>query len=166
MEERSARALRKPDKTHTRGATSPRGNARAVPRLLSPLRLVQSVQPRHSESGGPACGADRQPSRCGEDEHGDQRRAGRHSWTDGHHLHGNLCGRGAVAAALRSKGDIAHLAAFLMGQVPAWGLASGALVLTADQETSLTTLLDEIKARPWWKEQWWNRTSRWAQLSL
>ena len=34
-----------------------------------------------------------------------------------------------------------------MGQHAAWGLASEALVLRADQETSLTTLLDEIKAR-------------------
>ena len=40
-----------------------------------------------------------------------------------------------------------QLAAFLMGQLAAWGLASGALVVRADQETSLTTLLDEIKAR-------------------
>ena len=39
------------------------------------------------------------------------------------------------------------MAPFLMGQLAAWGLASGALVLSADQETSLTTLLDEIKAR-------------------
>ena len=56
-------------------------------------------------------------------------------------------GRGAVAAAQCSKGAIAYLAAFLMGQLAAWGLASGALVVRADQETSLTTLLDEIKAR-------------------
>ena len=40
-----------------------------------------------------------------------------------------------------------HLAAFLMGQLAAWGLAYGVLVVRADQETSLTTLLDEIKAR-------------------
>ena len=58
-----------------------------------------------------------------------------------------FCGRGAVAATQCSKGAIAYLAAFLMGQLAAWGLASGALVVKADQETSLTTLLDEIKAR-------------------
>ena len=58
-----------------------------------------------------------------------------------------FCGRGAVAATQCSKGAIAYLAAFLMGQLAAWGLASGALVVRADQETSLTTLLDEIKAR-------------------
>ena len=58
-----------------------------------------------------------------------------------------LCGRGAVAATQCSKGAIANLAAFLMGQPAAWGIASGALVVRADQETSLTTLLDEIKAR-------------------
>ena len=58
-----------------------------------------------------------------------------------------FCGRGAVAATQCSKRAIANLAAFLMGQLAAWGLASGALVVRADQETSLTTLLDEIKAR-------------------
>ena len=47
----------------------------------------------------------------------------------------NFCGRSAVAAA------------FLMGQLAAWGLGTGALVVRADQGTSLTTLLDEIKAR-------------------
>ena len=44
-----------------------------------------------------------------------------------------------------SKGAIAYLAAFLMGQLAAWGLGAGALAVRADQETSLTTLLDEIK---------------------
>ena len=34
-----------------------------------------------------------------------------------------------------------------MGQLAAWGLGSGTFVLKADQETSLTTLRDEIKAR-------------------
>ena len=58
-----------------------------------------------------------------------------------------FCGRGAVAATQCSMGAIAYLAAFLMGQLAAWGLGSGALVVRADQETSLTTLLDEIKAR-------------------
>ena len=32
-------------------------------------------------------------------------------------------------------------------QVAVWGLGSGTLVLRGDQETGLTTLLDEIKAR-------------------
>ena len=58
-----------------------------------------------------------------------------------------FCGSGAVAATQCSKGAIAYLAAFLIGQLAAWGLASGALVVSSDQETSLTTLLDEIKAR-------------------
>ena len=58
-----------------------------------------------------------------------------------------FCGRGAVATTQCSKGAIAYLAAFLMGQLAAWGLVSGALVVRADQETSLTTLLDEIEAR-------------------
>ena len=43
-----------------------------------------------------------------------------------------FCGRGAVAATQCSKGAIAYLAAFLMGQLAAWGLGSGALVLRAD----------------------------------
>ena len=44
----------------------------------------------HRESGGrTADGADRLPTRSGEDEHGDQRRTRPHSWADGHHLHGN-----------------------------------------------------------------------------
>ena len=55
-----------------------------------------------------------------------------------------FCGMGAVQCL---KGAIAYLASFLMGQIAAWGLGSGTLVLMADQETSLTTLLDEIKAR-------------------
>ena len=58
-----------------------------------------------------------------------------------------FCGKGAVAATQCPKGAIAYLAAFLMGLLAAWGLASGALVVRADQETSLATLLDEIKAR-------------------
>ena len=59
-----------------------------------------------------------------------------------------FCEKGAVAATQCSKGaTIAYLAACLMGQLAAWGLGSGALVLRADKETSLTTLLDEIKAR-------------------
>ena len=58
-----------------------------------------------------------------------------------------FCEKGAVAATQCSKGAIAYLAAFLLGQLAAWGLGSGALVLRADQETSLTTLLDEIRAR-------------------
>ena len=46
-----AEALR----SHIRGAISPRGNALAVPRPVSPLHLVQSVRPSspaHRESGG------------------------------------------------------------------------------------------------------------------
>ena len=58
-----------------------------------------------------------------------------------------FCGRGAVAATQCAKGAIAYLAAFFMGQLAAWSLASGALLVRADQETSLTTLLDEIKER-------------------
>ena len=61
-----------------------------------------------------------------------------------------FCGRGAVAATQCSNGAIAFLAAFLMGQLAAWGLACGALVVRANQETSVTTMLDEITARrPW-----------------
>ena len=59
----------------------------------------------------------------------------------------SFCARGAVAALECSKGGIAYLATFLMGELAAWGLGSGTLVLRADKETSLTTLLDEIKAR-------------------
>ena len=47
--------LRKPLRSHIRGAISPRGNALAVPRPVSPLHLVQSVRPSspaHRESGG------------------------------------------------------------------------------------------------------------------
>ena len=56
-------------------------------------------------------------------------------------------GRGAVDATQCSKGAIAHLAAVVMGQLGAFGLGSGTLVLRADRVSSLTTLLDEIKAR-------------------
>ena len=35
----------------------------------------------------------------------------------------SFCGRGVVAASLCSKGAIAYLAAFFMGQLAAWGLA-------------------------------------------
>ena len=80
-----------------------------------------------------------------------------------------FCVRCAVAPTQCSKGVVAYLAAFLMGQLPAWGLASGALVLRAHQDASLTTLLDEIKAgglQSWWEGQQWNRTSRSAQLSV
>ena len=108
VEERFAQVVRKPRKTHTTGALSPRANTRAVPRLVSPLRLVQ---------------LDRRSLR---------------SW------HPSVEG-GAVAAAQRSKGAIAYLAAFLMGQLAAWGFASGELVPRVDQETSLTTLLDEAR---------------------
>ena len=58
-----------------------------------------------------------------------------------------FCGRVASLPRGRSKGAIAHLAAFFMGHLAAWGLGSAALVLRADQETTLTTLPDEIKAR-------------------
>ena len=57
----------------------------------------------------------------------------RHSWADGHFM-ATFCGRGAVAATQCSKGAIA-----VSDQEP--------LVLRADHETSLTTLLDEISAR-------------------
>ena len=57
------------------------------------------------------------------------------------------CGRGAVAATQCSKGAIANLAAFFTDQLAAWSVGSGTLVLRADQETSHTPLLDEIKAR-------------------
>ena len=58
-----------------------------------------------------------------------------------------FCGRVAVAATRCSKGARAYLAAFFMGELTAWGLGSAALVVRADQETSLATLPDEIKAR-------------------
>ena len=56
-----------------------------------------------------------------------------------------FCGRSAVAVKQCSTRAIAYFAAFLMFsfRLSAWGLASGVLVLRADQET----LLDEIKAR-------------------
>ena len=80
------------------------------------------------------------------DYHGDLHRSGRHMWADGHYLHSDR-GRGTVAATSCSKGAIAYLAAFFMGQLAAWSLASGAVVLRAHQETSLTTMPDEVKAR-------------------
>ena len=52
-----------------------------------------------------------------------------------------FCGKRAVAATQCSKGAIASLAAFTLGS------RIRNLVLRADQETSLTALLDEIKVR-------------------
>ena len=79
-----------------------------------------------------------------------------------------FCGKKAVAAAQCSKGATAKFAAFLMGQLAAWRHGSGTLVLRVDQETSFTTVLDEIKAR--WAEtlveRTGNVTSRSAQLSV
>ena len=62
-------------------------------------------------------------------------------------LMATFCGMGVVAATQCSTGATAYLAALLKGQLAAWGLGSGTLVLRADRETSLTTLLHETKAR-------------------
>ena len=99
----------------------------------------------------------RLPVRFGE-EHGDQRRKGRRSWPDGHHLHGNLLwqGRSRCCAVLERRyrllGSVPHGSACGLGS-----LGSGTLVLRADPETSLTTVLAEIKARR--AETWVERTA-------
>ena len=65
-------------RTHARGALSPRGNALAVPRLVSPLRPMQDVRPPATDSLRERRANRRwctwTPVRFGEDEQGDQRR--------------------------------------------------------------------------------------------
>ena len=89
VEERSARVVRKSGEPTPEERSAHEVKTLAVPRLGSPLRLVQTVRPSppaHRESGGRAAnGADRLPVRL---------REGRHSGADGHHLHGNLLWKG------------------------------------------------------------------------
>ena len=106
VEERTARVVRKPGVPTPGKRSANEGNT------------CRASDPGHRL---------RPPVRIGEDEHGDQRVAGHHTWTNGHQHLGNLQWKG------RSR---CHAV-----------LASGVLVLSADQETSLTALLDEIKAR-------------------
>ena len=57
-------------------------------------RLIKFTDSQRESGGRTADGARRLPVRLEKDEHGDQPRTGRHSWTDGHHLHGNLLRKG------------------------------------------------------------------------
>ena len=102
VEERSARAVRKSGEPTPMERSAHEGTQLPFPRAERP---TQRLTERERESGGrTAGGADRPPVRFGEDEHGDQRRTGRHSW-----------GRRSpsswgVAATQCSKGAIAYLA--------------------------------------------------------
>ena len=88
---------------------------------------------------------------------------GRHGWAGVNHLRGNFL----VAAAQSSKGVIACLAAFLMFPLAAGGLGSGTVVLRGDQERRASrrclTRSRQGGPKPWWKEQRWNRASRWRR---
>ena len=137
-------------RTHTKGAISPRENALAVPLLVSPLRRAQGVRPGHLLVER----AEGEPQMVQIDYQFASERSEMSVKVNAEQVAtvgpmitifmATFCARGAVAARQCSLGSIIHLAAFLMGQFAA---SSGVLVLRADQVTSLTTLLDEIKAR-------------------
>ena len=134
---------------------SPRGNVLAVLRLVvstasradSPNQATDSLRERRRTDDG----ADRPPCRFGDDEDGDQRRAGRPCLNDGHHRHGDLLwkARSRCYAVIERGYRPLHCGPY----GSACGLGSCFKCFGAEGRPSPRCLTRARHGGPWWRKQ-------------